>query len=73
VVTTVRSQAKADKIKEAHPNVDSSKLSFAIVEDIVSALLEQVHRNLENTKAIEMDDISMHRSFCYSPYPRVVG
>lgn len=31
VVTTVRSQAKADKIKEAHPKAD---LSFAIVPDI---------------------------------------
>jgi len=34
VVTTVRSQAKADKIKEAHPNVPKSKLDFALVEDI---------------------------------------
>ncbi|KAF1983686.1 NAD(P)-binding protein [Aulographum hederae CBS 113979] len=34
VVTTVRSQAKADKIKEAHPEASSSNLSFAIVEDI---------------------------------------
>lgn len=31
VVTTVRSQAKADKIKEAHPNAD---LGFAIVPDV---------------------------------------
>lgn len=34
VVTTVRSQAKADKIKAAHPNVPKSKLDFAIVEDV---------------------------------------
>ncbi|KAF2761457.1 NAD(P)-binding protein [Pseudovirgaria hyperparasitica] len=34
VVTTVRSQEKADKIKEAHPNVGKDKLDFAIVEDI---------------------------------------
>ena len=34
VVTTVRSKAKADKIKEAYPNVDKSQLDFAIVEDI---------------------------------------
>jgi len=34
VITSVRSQSKADKIKSAHPNVPSSKLSFAIVEDI---------------------------------------
>jgi nucleoside-diphosphate-sugar epimerase len=33
VVTTVRSQAKADKIKEAHPEA-GDRLSFAIVEDI---------------------------------------
>lgn len=33
VVTTVRSQGKADKIKEAHPNAGQN-LSFAIVEDI---------------------------------------
>ncbi|GAB7363644.1 hypothetical protein MBLNU230_g4214t1 [Neophaeotheca triangularis] len=33
VVTTVRSQSKADKIKEAHPKAGSN-LSFAIVEDI---------------------------------------
>ncbi|KAJ9649621.1 Glycine-rich RNA-binding protein 2, mitochondrial [Coniosporium tulheliwenetii] len=34
VVTTVRSQGKADKIKEAHPDIGEDKLSFAIVEDI---------------------------------------
>lgn len=34
VVTTVRSQEKADKIKEAHPQVGKDKLDFAIVEDI---------------------------------------
>ncbi|KAJ5032932.1 uncharacterized protein L3040_009521 [Drepanopeziza brunnea f. sp. 'multigermtubi'] len=34
VITTVRSQAKADKIKAAHPNTPDSKLSFKIVEDI---------------------------------------
>jgi len=34
VVTTVRSQDKANKIKEAHPDVGEDKLSFAIVEDI---------------------------------------
>lgn len=34
VVTTVRSQEKANKIKDAHPNVKSGQLNFAIVEDI---------------------------------------
>lgn len=34
MVTTVRSQEKAQKIKEAHPNVPQDKLDFAIVEDI---------------------------------------
>jgi nucleoside-diphosphate-sugar epimerase len=34
VVTTVRSQEKANKIKEAHPNTPASKLDFRIVEDI---------------------------------------
>ena len=34
VVTTVRSQEKANKIKEAHLNTPKSKLDFAIVEDI---------------------------------------
>ncbi|KAI5309802.1 methylglyoxal reductase (NADPH-dependent) gre2 [Ascosphaera atra] len=34
VVTTVRSQQKADKIREAHPGVPESKLAFAIVPDI---------------------------------------
>jgi nucleoside-diphosphate-sugar epimerase len=34
VVTTVRSQAKADKIKQAHSKYGSDKLDFAIVEDI---------------------------------------
>lgn len=34
VVTTVRSQEKANKIKEAHPNVGKDKLDFTIVEDI---------------------------------------
>jgi len=34
VVTTVRSQEKANKIKEAHPNASEKQLSFAIVEDI---------------------------------------
>jgi len=33
-VTTVRSEAKAQKIKDAHPNVPKSKLDFAIVPDI---------------------------------------
>lgn len=33
-MTTVRSQDKADRIKKAHPNYDSKKLDFAIVEDI---------------------------------------
>ncbi|KAL2066206.1 hypothetical protein VTL71DRAFT_2277 [Oculimacula yallundae] len=33
VITTVRSQAKADKIQSAHPDA-GSKLSFKIVEDI---------------------------------------
>lgn len=32
-MTTVRSQSKADKIKQAHPEA-KDKLSFAIVEDI---------------------------------------
>jgi len=34
VVTTVRSQEKADKIKEAHPNYGKDKLDFSIVPDI---------------------------------------
>jgi nucleoside-diphosphate-sugar epimerase len=34
VVTTVRSQEKANKIKEAHPKYGKDKLDFAIVEDI---------------------------------------
>ena len=34
VVTTVRSQDKADQIKKAHPKLPSSKLDFSIVEDI---------------------------------------
>jgi nucleoside-diphosphate-sugar epimerase len=34
IVTTVRSQDKAKKIKEAYPNVPENRLSFAIVEDI---------------------------------------
>lgn len=34
IVTTVRSQEKAEKIKEAHPGVSSKQLDFAIVEDI---------------------------------------
>jgi nucleoside-diphosphate-sugar epimerase len=34
VVTTVRSQEKADKIKEAHPKNSQKDLSFAIVEDV---------------------------------------
>lgn len=34
VVTTVRSQEKANKIKEAHSSVGKDKLDFAIVEDI---------------------------------------
>jgi nucleoside-diphosphate-sugar epimerase len=35
VVTTVRSQEKADKIKTVHPSaVESGQLSFAIVKDI---------------------------------------
>lgn len=34
VVTTVRSQAKADSIKKAHPKFGKEQLDFAIVEDI---------------------------------------
>jgi len=34
VVTTVRSQEKADKIKAAHPDTPTSKLDFVIVPDI---------------------------------------
>jgi len=34
VVTTVRSQEKADKIKDAHPKYGKDKLDFALVEDI---------------------------------------
>ncbi|KIW08307.1 uncharacterized protein PV09_01226 [Verruconis gallopava] len=34
VVTTVRSQEKADKIAKAHPTYGKDKLDFAIVEDI---------------------------------------
>ncbi|KAI9804846.1 MAG: hypothetical protein M1825_001215 [Sarcosagium campestre] len=34
VVTTVRTQEKADKIKEAYPNKTSKELDFAIVKDI---------------------------------------
>ncbi|KAI9850777.1 MAG: methylglyoxal reductase (NADPH-dependent) gre2 [Thelocarpon superellum] len=34
VVTTVRSQQKAKQIQDAHPGVPTSKLDFAIVEDI---------------------------------------
>ncbi|KAG9238296.1 putative NADPH-dependent methylglyoxal reductase GRP2 [Amylocarpus encephaloides] len=34
VITSVRSQSKADAIRKAHPSVDSSKLDFRIVEDI---------------------------------------
>ncbi|KAF2724988.1 NAD(P)-binding protein [Polychaeton citri CBS 116435] len=34
VVTTVRSQSKADKIKEGHPKYGKDKLDFALVEDI---------------------------------------
>jgi len=34
VVTTVRSQDKADKIRQAHSNYGADKLDFAIVEDI---------------------------------------
>lgn len=34
VVATVRSQAKADKIREAYPKTPKEKLDFVIVEDI---------------------------------------
>jgi len=34
VVTTVRSEGKASKIRDAHPNTPKSKLDFRIVEDI---------------------------------------
>ena len=34
VVTTVRSEEKAQKIREAHPGIPTSKLDFRIVEDI---------------------------------------
>ncbi|KAI5309609.1 methylglyoxal reductase (NADPH-dependent) gre2, partial [Ascosphaera atra] len=34
VVTTVRSQEKADAIKAAYPNVPESQLSFVVVPDI---------------------------------------
>ena len=34
VITTVRSQAKADKIREAYPKTPKEKLDFVLVEDI---------------------------------------
>ncbi|KLJ13171.1 dihydroflavonol-4-reductase [Blastomyces silverae] len=34
VVTTVRSEEKARKIRDSHPNVPKDKLDFAIVEDV---------------------------------------
>jgi nucleoside-diphosphate-sugar epimerase len=34
VVTTVRSQDKANQIRDAHPKLPASQLEFAIVEDI---------------------------------------
>jgi nucleoside-diphosphate-sugar epimerase len=34
VVTTVRSQEKANKIKEVYPYTPKSELDFAVVEDI---------------------------------------
>lgn len=34
VVTTIRSQAKADRIAKAHPNYGKDKLSFVLVEDV---------------------------------------
>jgi nucleoside-diphosphate-sugar epimerase len=34
IVTTVRSQAKADAIQKAHPGITNDRLSFSIVEDI---------------------------------------
>ncbi len=34
VVTTVRSQEKASKIRKAHPDTPKAKLDFLIVEDI---------------------------------------
>lgn len=34
VVTTVRSQIKADAIQRMHPEVDNERLSFAIIEDM---------------------------------------
>lgn len=34
VVTTVRSEEKAQKIRDAHPDIPISKLDFRIVEDI---------------------------------------
>lgn len=34
MVTTVRSQGKAEKIKEAYPDTPKDKLDFAFVEDI---------------------------------------
>ncbi|XXG98838.1 hypothetical protein Hte_005168 [Hypoxylon texense] len=37
VVTTVRSQEKADKIKEAYPDLGSDRLDFAIVPDVAQS------------------------------------
>jgi Nucleoside-diphosphate-sugar epimerases len=34
VVTTVRSQTKADAIQQNHPEANNDRLSFAIVEDM---------------------------------------
>jgi nucleoside-diphosphate-sugar epimerase len=47
VVTTVRSQENANKIREAHPNVPKSRLDFAIMEDIAKegAFDEEVTSN----------------------------
>ncbi|EEH05051.1 ketoreductase [Histoplasma capsulatum G186AR] len=45
VVTTVRSEEKARKIRDSHPDVPKDKLDFAIVEDIAKLDGNYVARN----------------------------
>jgi len=53
VITTVRSQEKADFLAKAHPNTPSSKLDFRIVKDIaVEGAFDEAVKSIPDLEAV---------------------
>lgn len=75
MVTTVRSQEKAHKIKEAYPDLGKDKLDFAIVKDIVkekafdkAVIFDPPFEAVLHTASpvqFRITDIQKYATFCY--------